>query len=99
MRTMEKNRLSQEARLQIKALGRIERWMKTALVVSAVGVASAYAGFGGGQINFFFGICGILLILCGLGCAAVCNLGLKNGRRNVEKIPHLLDGGAGHETV
>ena len=62
MNAAEKNRLSQEAALQIKALGRIDRWKKTALALSSVGVAFAYAGFGGQVPNRFFGILGIALI-------------------------------------
>ncbi len=87
----EKNRLSQEAALQIKALGRIDRWKKTALVLSSLGVAFAYAGFGGQIPNRFFGILGIALITAGAAGAAVFNLGLKNGRRNVDKILSLLE--------
>ena len=45
MNALEKNRLSQEAALQIKALGQIDKWMKIALALSAVGVAFAYTGY------------------------------------------------------
>lgn len=97
MNTVERNRLSQEAGLQIKALDRISRWRTMALTVSAVGVAFTYAGFAGAQRNLFLGIPGILLIFSGVFCAAVFNLGLKNGRRNVEKMLNLLDGEKSHE--
>ncbi len=92
MNAMERNRLSQEAGLQIKALKQINRWKLTALLVSAVGAACAYGGFAGIQKHLFLGIPGIVLILAGFGSAAVCNLGLKNGRRNVEKMLNILDG-------
>jgi len=88
---LEKNRLSQEAALQIKALGQIDKWMKIALALSAVGVAFAYTGYTGKIFNLFFGISGIVLILTGTGSAVVFNLGLRNGRRNVEKILNLLE--------
>lgn len=97
MNAMERNSLSREAGLQMKALNRINRWKKTALSLSAVGAAFAYAGFAGIQRNLFLGIPGIVLIAAGFGSAAVCNLGLKNGRRNVEKMLNLLDGERNHE--
>lgn len=89
---MKKNRLSQEAELQMKALARISRWKTAALFISAVGAAFVYAGFAGIQRNLFLGIPGILLTAAGFGSAAVFNLGLKNGRRNVEKILNVLNG-------
>lgn len=90
MNIQERNRLSREAALQTKALERIDRWKKMALAISAVGVAFAYAGFAGQTENLFFGIWGIFLILAGAGSAAVFNLGIRNGKRNVEKILNLL---------
>ena len=92
MNAMERNRLSQEAGLQIKALKQINRWKLTALLVSAVGAACTYGGFAGIQKHLFLGIPGIVLILAGFGSAAVCKIGLKNGRRNVEKMLNILDG-------
>lgn len=92
MNVAERDRLSQEAGLQVRALAQINRWKITALFISALGVAFAYAGFAGMQRKLFLAIPGILLILAGFGSAAVFNLGLKNGRRNVEKILNILDG-------
>lgn len=89
---VEKKRLSQEAGLQMKALAQISQWKMTALFVSALGAAFTYAGFAGVQRNLFLSIPGILLILAGFGSAAVFNLGIKNGRRNVEKMLNILDG-------
>lgn len=93
MNVAERNWLSREAALQMKALGQIDRWKNTALALSAIGVAFLYAGFGGQGANLFFGISGILLILAGVGSAAVLNLGLRNGKRNVEKILNRLEAG------
>ena len=92
MNVEERNRLSQEARLQTKALNRISRWKMIALSVSTVGVACFYTGCTGQHWKLFFSICGLLLLFAGAGSAAVLNLGLENGRRNVEKIISLLDG-------
>lgn len=97
MNAIEKAQLSQEAGLQIKALKKIERWKTIALAVSAAGVAFLYAGFAGSGGRFFFGILGALLVLAGIISAAVFNLGLKNGRRNVEKMLNLLGGKENYE--
>lgn len=93
MNTVEKNRLAEEARLQNKALKKISTWKSLAMAIATLGVAITYAGFAGSCIRLFFGITGIAMILLGAGCAVVLNLGLKNGRRNVEKILNVLDEG------
>lgn len=92
MDAIEKRRLSQEAEMQLTALKRINRWKNTALILSAAGVAIAYNGLAGGR-NLILGILGIILIVVGALCAIILNLGLKNGRRNVEKIIDILDKG------
>lgn len=91
MNVTERRRLSQEAALQTKALGQIEGWKKIALALSAVGVAFTYAGYAGQIPHIFFGIFGIILIIAGTGSAVVLNLGIRNGKRNVEKILGLLE--------
>lgn len=90
MNAVEKARLSKEAEMQLAALKRINRWKIMALAVSAVGVAVTYAGMAGAERNLFLGIPGILVIVLGTVGAMVLNLGLKNGRRNVEKILDIL---------
>lgn len=91
MNVTEKQRLVKEAEMQIKALKRIERWMKIAFFVSVIGVALLYAGIAGTEKRIFLDILGIILIVIGAICVVVLNLGLKNGRRNVEKIVSVLD--------
>lgn len=86
MNAAEKRRLSKEAEMQMAALKRINRWKIIALAVSAVGMGMTYAGFWGTKQNLFLGIPGIAVILIATCCAVILNLGLKNGRRNVEKI-------------
>lgn len=93
MNANEKMRLSKEARMQMSALKKINRWKNTAFVLSAAGVAIAYNGLAGGSQNLFLGISGIDLLIVGAGAAIVCNLGLKNGRENVGKILQVLDEG------
>ncbi len=91
MNAVEKSRLSKEAKMQLAALKKINHWKVTALAVSAIGVAFTYAGLAGDKCNIFLGILGITVILVGTVSAIVLNLGLKNGRRNVEKILETLE--------
>ncbi len=91
MNAMEKRRLSEEVKLQMKALKRIQHWRAIALGISAVGVAAVYTGLFGETRNLLLGIPGIAAILAGLICAIVLNLGIRNGRRNVGKILDVLE--------
>lgn len=93
MNALEKDSLLTEAKMQIKALKKINEWKKLAIIVSTIGVAIAYAGIAGTPSHLFLGILGIFLILAGTGAAVVTNLGLKNGKRNVEKIIQVIDEG------
>lgn len=97
MNASEKRNLTQEARMQVKALNKINRWKNIALILSAVGVAIAYHGMADGIQNLFLGIFGIIIIVVSTLSAVVLNLGLKNGRRNVGKILHILDGDGNYE--
>lgn len=93
MNALEKDSLLTEAKMQIKALKKINEWKKLAIIVSTIGVAIAYAGIAETPSHLFLGILGIFLILAGAGAAVVTNLGLKNGKRNVEKIIQVIDKG------
>lgn len=93
MNAVENKKLAEEAGLQIKALKRISTWRNLAIAISTIGVALLYAGYAGSSTGHFIGISGIIMILFGVLGAIVFNLGLKNGRRNVEKILNILDKG------
>lgn len=93
MNAMEKENLVKEARMQLKALKKINLWKKLAIAVSAIGVAVAYGGLSGATPHLFPGISGIFLMVIGILAAAVLNLGLRNGRRNVEKIINVIGEG------
>lgn len=94
MGTLERNKLAQEAYLQTRALKKINTWKVISMGIAAIGVAFAYAGFSGDSQNLFLSIPGIFMIVFGAVVAVILNLGLKNGRRNVEKILHVLEKGA-----
>ena len=91
MDAVEKKKLSIEAEMQINALKKINWWKTVALAFSTIGVTLAYVGMSGESHNLFLGVPGIILIVAGIVSAIVLNLGLKNGRRNVEKILDILE--------
>lgn len=91
MNVLEKDSLLTEAKMQLKALRKINEWKRLAIIVTTIGVAVAYAGIAGTPSHLFLGILGIFLTLAGAGAAVVTNLGLKSGKRNVEKIIHVID--------
>ncbi len=93
MNALEKDSLLAEAKMQIKALKKINEWKRLAIIISTIGIAIAYAGIAGTPSHLFLGILGIFLTLAGAGAAVVTNLGLKNGRRNVEKMIYVIDEG------
>lgn len=91
MNTNERIRLSKEVEMQLTALKKITTWKTISLAVSALGVAVIYASMAGTNHNIFLSILGVIIILASLGSAIILNLGLKNGRRNVEKMLNVLD--------
>ena len=93
MNALEKDHLFIETNMQIKALRKISAWKRIAMLISAIGVAVAYAGIAGSPSRPFLGILGILLTFVGAAAAVIMNLGLKNGRRNVEKMINLMEKG------
>ncbi len=93
MNALEKENLIIEANMQMTALHKINGWRKLAMTASGIGMAVAYAGLSGTPSHLFPGILGIVIMIAGFGAAAVCNLGLKNGRRNVEKMIHVVEAG------
>lgn len=97
MNVLEKDSLLTEAKMQIKALKKINEWKRLAIIVSTIGVVIAYAGIAGTPSHLFLGILGIFITLAGAALAVITNLGLKNGRRNVEKMIHIIDEGRHHE--
>lgn len=90
MNAIEKKRLLKEAEMQTQALKKIRVWKMIAIAISTIGVALAYAGMAGQNQSIFLGILGIIVIIVSIGCAILFNLGLKNGRRNVEKMLEVL---------
>ena len=86
MTQISKEELLEEAKKQSEALGRISRWRSYFMVLSAVGVVVAYMGFSGSPRRTVLGMAGVVLILAGIVPAVICNMVIRAGRENVEKI-------------
>ena len=97
MNSAERKLLSQEATMQLAALKKINTWKNIAIAISTLGVAAIYAGVAGTSLNIFLIVLGVIVILLGFGSAAILVTGLKNGRRNVEKMLRILEEGKPHE--
>lgn len=91
MNAIEKKRMMREAELQMEALKKINVWKLIAIAFSTIGVAVTYAGLAGQSRHIFLGILGIVIILVSMLAALLLNLGLRNGRKNVEKILNIVD--------
>lgn len=78
--------LINEAKQQSAALKRIAKWRSAAMLMAAIGVLFLYRGFSGDGINFISSIIGISLVITGTVLAVIFNIGIHNGRNNVEKI-------------
>ena len=93
MNAADKRNLKKEAEMQIEALKKINRWKIIAMAISTLGAAAAYAGLDGIVQSPFLGISGVAVTVAAAAAALVINLGLKNGRRNVEKMLDILEKG------
>ncbi len=85
--------LSREAKMQRQALHKISLWKNITAAVSTLGIAMLYAGAEGPDKNLFLCILGFSVMAVSLICGLILNLGLRNGRRNIEKIIAVLEGG------
>lgn len=91
MSTGERNTLSREAKMQSEMLSRLTVWFRIAMAASTVGVVLAYWGLSGHSWRMAAGAAGILITILCAAAAAVINLGIRNGRKNVEKILTVLE--------
>lgn len=91
MNAEERKKLSKEAEMQIVAIKKINRWKIIAIAISTLGVAITYAGLCGNGKSPFLGISGIVITVLSVIIALILNLGVKNGKRNVEKILNVLE--------
>ena len=83
--------LTKEADAQLRAIRTIGHWKNIALGLSAVGAAVTYLGFVNQTQSLLMRITGIILLILGFLGAAVLNLGIKNGKNNVNKILQVIE--------
>ena len=87
MAELSKKELLEDAKKQSEALERISRWRTYSMVLSAIRVVVAYMGFtGSAKYHIAIGAAGAAVILIGMAFAIICNLGIRTGRENVERI-------------
>lgn len=75
-----------EAEQQSQALRRIAKWRSAAMFIASLGVLLAYINLANGPVNILGAALGVVLILTGTLLAIVLNVGIHNGRSNVEKL-------------
>lgn len=91
MNAVQKRNILIEAQMQLNALKKINLWKNIAIAISTLGVATVYAGIAGFGHCLFLSVLGVIIIISGLSGALVLNLGIRNGKRNVEKMLAALD--------
>ena len=88
--------LMQEAKRQSQALKMISRWRTIGFVAAAVGAVLLYSGLTGAGRNIPLIALGTVIVAAGMAAAILCDMGIRNGRRNVEKILDAAQGGSSH---
>jgi hypothetical protein len=88
--------LMQEAKRQSQALKMISRWRTIGFVAAAVGAVLLYSGLTGAGRSIPLIAFGTVIVAAGMAAAILCDMGIRNGRRNVEKILDAAQGGSSH---
>lgn len=78
--------LLEEARRQSQALKSISRWRSAAFIIAAVGAVLIYGGVVRESLRTPLIAAGAVITALGLAAAILCDMGIRNGRKNVEKI-------------
>jgi len=86
----------QEAKRQSQALKMISRWRTIGFVAAAVGAVLLYSGLTGAGRSIPLIAFGTVIVAAGMAAAILCDMGIRNGRRNVEKILDAAQGGSSH---
>lgn len=88
---LNKKQLIREAEQQKNALKQLSRWVTYAMLFSSCMMVLTWWGFTGTGIRFILGGVGTFLMIAGIICAAIIGLGIRNGRRNVERILQAIE--------
>ena len=83
--------LIREAGRQSEALRTISKWRALAMAVAANGAVLIYGGAVHVSMRVPLLVSGVLLMAIGLAAAILCDMGIRNGRKNVEKILDAAD--------
>lgn len=92
MNKAEKEAWLKEARMQMQAISRLEKYNMASLAVAGVGAALCYFTMTAADKNPVLIVCSVLLAVMGALSSMILNLGIRNGKRNVEKILNAVEG-------
>ena len=84
MSNMNKKVLLDEAEKQTKEIQNLKKWLRSSIGLSTITMIIAYFGITGLGLRFICGILGILFTIIFVGSAFLVNLGIKNGKKNIE---------------
>ena len=83
---MSAKELIEEAKRQSEALKTISKWRAAGFVLAAAGAALIYGGLHRTTLRVPVLAAGGIMAAAGLAAAVLCDLGIRNGRKNIEKI-------------
>jgi len=92
MNKAQKEAWLKEAGMQMKAIATLEKYNMASLAVAGVGAALCYFTFRAQDKNIAYIICSLLLALLGGVGSMILSVGIRNGKRNVEKILNAVEG-------
>lgn len=88
MNKSQKNKLIIEADLQTKEINKLKIWLRNVISTSTIGFVITI--FGMQKSNLWF-VIGIIVTILSAIIAITINMGIKNGKLNVEKILKLIN--------
>lgn len=83
--------LVEEAKKQSAALKTIGKWRRWAMVIAGIGAVLIYGGLTHSPQWVPLTVVGAAVTILGLMAAIACDMGIRNGRKNVEKILDAAD--------
>ena len=99
MTKAEKEAWLKEAKMQMKAIATLEKYNMASLATAGVGAALCYFAVTASNRNPLFIVCSLILAIFGAVSSMVLNLGIRNGKRNVEKILNAVEGKEGKVVI
>lgn len=86
-----KKQLLEEAEKQTKILKGLKVWLRNSISLSTIAMVIAYFGIRRSGVSFTFGLIGVIMAVLCIISAFLINLGIRNGKQNVEKILCRVD--------